>query len=227
MMKELHEMSQKMNVLNAKIKALKEEAGTYEKKEKAAYRERIAVRRANADADVETYKKIIDDCILQLNGIYEKIEYNKTALTLMKQQYQRAVRHLALTELYNHIDSHDGKKWTKRNIDKIEAVLQPLFDPLGIRCFISLNQYNFRNIDINFYYKNENERDNVTAWRVLDDTKYINANQEKRTTIEYDLQNDFYNQATDVLNAKNKIKKLKEQIQELEKTIPNCVLSIK
>ena len=223
MMKELREMSQKMNALNAKIKALKEEAGTYEKKEKDTYRERIAARRADADADIETYKQIIDDCILQLKCIYGKMEYNKTALTLMKQQYQRAVRYLALTELYNHLDAHDGKRWTKRNKDKIEAVLQPLLEPLGISCYISLNHYNFRNIDINFYYKNENERDNVTAWRVLDDTKYINATQEGRTTIEYDLQKDFYSQATDVLNAKNQIKKLKEQIQELEKTIPNCV----
>ena len=34
MKNELHEMSKRMNELNLKIKALKEEAGTYEKKQK-------------------------------------------------------------------------------------------------------------------------------------------------------------------------------------------------
>ena len=63
----------------------------------------------------------------------------------------------------------------------------------------------------------------MTAWRVLDDSKYINAAQGERTTVVYDLQKDFYNQAANVLNAKLKIKKLKEQIRELEKTIPYCV----
>lgn len=227
-MKELREMSQKMNALNAKIKALKEEAGTYEKKQKDTYRERVAARRADADADITTYKKIIDDCILQLNCIYGKMEYQQTAFKLMFQEYKKAARYIALTELYNHIDAHDGKRWTKRNIDKLEAVLTPLFEPLGIRCYVSLNKYNYQNIDINFYYKADNTRDDVTAWRVLDENKYINPDKTReRAVVNYDLNQDFYNQATDVLNAKNKIKKLKEQIQELEKSIPYCVLNLK
>ena len=224
MMKELHEMSQKMNALNAKIKALKEEAGTYEKKQKDTYRERVAARRADADADIETYKKIIDDCILQLNCIYGKIEYQEIAFKLMIQEYKKAVRHIALTELYNHIDAHNGKRWTKRNIDKLEAVLKPLFEPLGIRCYVSLNRYNYQNIDINFYYTADNTRDDVTAWRMLDENKYINPDKTReRATVNYDLNQDFYSWSANVLNAKNQIKKLKEQIQGLEKTIPHCV----
>ena len=142
----------------------------------------------------------------------------------MKQEYQRAVRYVALTELYNHIDAHDGKRWTKRNIDKLEAVLTPLFEPLGIRCRVSLNRYNYQNIDINFYYTADNTRDDVTAWCMLDENKYINPDKTReRATANYDLNQDFFSWAANVLNAKNQIKKLKEQIQDLEKTIPYCV----
>ena len=123
-MKELREMSQKMNALNAKIKALKEEAESWETNEKIAHSGRLAARRADKTADITKYSQIIDDCIINLKAIYGKMEYNKTALSLMKQEYQRAVRYVALTELYNHIDAHDGKRWTKRNIDKLEAVLK-------------------------------------------------------------------------------------------------------
>ena len=105
MIKELQVMSQKMNELNLKIKALKEEAGTYEKKQKDTYRERVEARRADADADITTYKQIIDDCILQLNCIYGKMEYQETAFKLMIQEYKKAVRYIALTELYKHIDA--------------------------------------------------------------------------------------------------------------------------
>ena len=224
MMNELHEMSKRMNALNLKIKELKKEAESWETDEKMAHRGRVAARRTDKAADITKYSQIIDDCIINLKAIYGKLEYNKTALTLMKQEYQRAVRYVALTELYNHIDAHDGKRWTKRNIDKLEAVLTPLFEPLGIRCYVSLNRYNYQNIDINFYYTADNTRDDVTAWRMLDENKYINPdNTRERATVNYDLNQDFYSWAANVLNAKNQIKKLKEQIQELEKSIPYCV----
>ena len=224
MMNELHEMSKRMNALNLKIKELKKEAEAWETDEKMAHRGRVAARRANKEADITKYNQIIDDCIINLKAIYGKMEYNKTALMLMKQEYQRAVRYVALTELYNHIDAHDGKRWTKRNIDKLDAVLKPLFDPLGIRCYVSLNRYNYQNIDINFYYTEDNTRDDVTAWRMLDENKYINPDKTReRATVNYDLNQDFYSWAANVLNAKNQIKKLKEQIQELEKSIPYCV----
>ena len=224
MMNELHEMSKRMNEVNLKIKALKEEAESWETNEKMAHSGRLAARRADKTADITKYSQIIDDCIINLKAIYGKMEYNKTALSLMKQEYQRAVRYVALTELYNHIDAHDGKRWTKRNIDKLEAVLTPLFEPLGIRCHVSLNRYNYQNIDINFYYTADNTRDDVTAWRMLDENKYINPDKTReRATVNYDLNQDFYSWGANVLNAKNQIKKLKEQIQDLEKTIPYCV----
>lgn len=221
MMNELHEMSKRMNALNLEIKDIKEDVKEWEQKQTKTYRERVAARRANLEADMKQYNQIIDDCIINLKALNGRLEYHQTAYKLMAQEFKKAARAIALNELYNHLDTHDGKRWTKRNKDKIEAVLTPLFEPLGIRCYISLNHYNFRNIDIDLYYKSE--RDNVTAWRVLDDSKYINAAQGERTTVVYDLQKDFYNQAANVLNAKLKIKKLKEQIRELEKTIPYCV----
>ena len=220
-MNELHEMSKRMNALNLEIKDIKEDVKEWEQKQTKTYRERVAARRANLEADMKQYNQIIDDCIINLKALNGRLEYHQTAYKLMAQEFKKAARAIALNELYNHLDTHDGKRWTKRNKDKIEAVLTPLFEPLGIRCYISLNHYNFRNIDIDLYYKSE--RDNVTAWRVLDDSKYINAAQGERTTVVYDLQKDFYNQAANVLNAKLKIKKLKEQIRELEKTIPYCV----
>ena len=224
MMNELHEMSKRMNELNLKIREMQTEAKEWEQKQTKTHRERVAARRADLDADMTQYNQIIDDCIINLNAIYGRMEYYKTAYTLMNQEFRKAARYLALTELYKHIDAHDGKRWTKRNIDKLHAILQPLFAEFSIRCYISLNRYNHKNIDIDFYYSIDNSRDNVTAWGMLDDTKYINPDQTReRATATYDLNQDFYNWAAKILNTKKKIKDLKEQIQELEKNIPYCV----
>ena len=153
MMNELHEMSKRMNALNLEIKDIKEDVKEWEQKQTKTYRERVAARRANLEADMKQYNQIIDDCIINLKALNGRLEYHQTAYKLMAQEFKKAARAIALNELYNHLDTHDGKRWTKRNKDKIEAVLTPLFEPLGIRCYISLNHYNFRNIDIDLYYK--------------------------------------------------------------------------
>ena len=61
MMNELHEMSKRMNALNLEIKDIKEDVKEWEQKQTKTYRERVAARRANLEADMKQYNQILTD----------------------------------------------------------------------------------------------------------------------------------------------------------------------
>ena len=214
MMKELREMSQKMNALNAKIKALKDEREMYITKK------RDVLTKCNERTELSHITS-------QINSINSRLEYKTTKNKLMFNHYQEILKHIASNIVLSHLEANNGKKWTKRNADKISTDFKKSIPNDIVNISTRPSDYNPTNLEISLTTYNHvlgYEKSYIVLCDALNENKYIQAeNITIHTLKELNHDINFDDLTADILNTQNKIAQLKEQIKEMENTIPYCL----